>query len=135
MKTKKTSLFENWKSLIGRIENMSPKDLNSWLYLFMILIVADLFGVYWYLNLKKIGLVLLLVLIFMLSFLLFTSRKSKQVKGGKKMVEIETKTKEKTEEEEEEDEEEEESHFDISKTGLPSSEEMQKRLDRALGTV
>lgn len=128
------NLFQNWKNLIEKIENMSSKDVNAWLSLFIIMIAADLFGVYWYLQMKQIGSAILIVLIFFLAILLFFSKeklKSKETKGGENKMPEEP-TEEETPEEKVEPTED---LFDMSGVGLPSSEETQKRLDNALGKI
>jgi hypothetical protein len=140
-------LFENYKYLIETIENMPKKDIDAWISIIVVLICANLFGVYWWLKLKVLGGALLLVCIFILALLLFFSSKGSQkkqrpknkMKGGKNKMEEKKRLKEDKDDEDTEDEDLEEddnkqgSAFGDIDFGLGSSEEYQERMDDALG--
>jgi hypothetical protein len=118
--------IKNWQNIIESIRNMSYKDLEGWKYLLMILIIADLFGVYWYLGAKKLGVALMLVLIGVLTFILIV--------GGDKQPPKKKEVKNKMDEENKKQKEEQEEETIDSDLGLPDADDYQKRLDKALGT-
>lgn len=138
------NLFENWKNVISKAKLMSQKDIDAWKYLIMVLIVIDMFGIFWYLKMKTLGLALMLVLMGFLAFLLIVGGKDAPLplpppkpihntikKEVKQKMDNEGVQKEEVAESQEQPEEKGMFDFDL---GLGSSEEFQKRVDKALGT-
>lgn len=125
-------------------ENLSKKELESYKYLGFILIVADIFGVFWYLKARKIGIAILIVLIIFLSIILIYERRKdeenpKKDKKNSKMGKIEEleqelkelKDKEKKKNSKDPDEGEiEEEGYDF---GIPDAAEYNERLKKAVG--
>jgi len=143
-------LFTKFSKLIEKTEKMSQKDMANWKTLMIFAVVIDLFGVYWYLDQKKLAIFILLVLLSCFTFLLFYGPKPpkqpKIPKENKKEVKPKMSEEENQNEEIEEQSEEEQSeglgmnldfgdNFDFSKAGLPSADEVQDRLDKSLGTM
>ena len=69
---KKTNkIINNFKNFLEIFKNLSIESLNNLKTMFFILIVGDLFGVYYFLEWKKLGMALLLVIVFFLAIVLF----------------------------------------------------------------
>lgn len=115
-------LFDKWRGFIDSVKNLSYKDVKAWRTLIIVLVCLDLFGIYWYLGMKKLGGALLIVMIFGLVFLLLLTKD--------KQPPPETKTNGKPKPKEEEPEEE---SFNFDSLGLPNSENYNKRVNNALG--
>ena len=126
--------------MLSRIKN-TIKTIKAWdretlevvRYTMFILIVGDIFGIYWYLGLKQLGIALLMVFVVILTFILILER-GKEVK---KMPEEKTEEKPKEEEKKEEKKPEEEVKKDYEddelRLEIPDSEEYNKRLGEAIG--
>lgn len=116
------------------IDNMSLENLSSMRSMMFLIVLADVFGIYWYLELKRLGIALLIVSMVFLSIILIAERR----KMVKKMDEQEEKLFEKKEKpddkpkkdkkEDDDDEEPEGMNF-----GLPDAKEYNKRLEKAIG--
>jgi len=135
------NLFESWKGIIEKAQSMKEKDLAAWKFLLMVVIVADLFGVYYYLELKKLGMAVLIVAVIFLAIILFLE--GKLPKEAQEISKDEPKKKK------------EEDYVEIKLTegkervgmgdmgigiglgdlGLPSSDEYNKRLKDAYGEI
>lgn len=146
-------LFDNWKRFIHRIENFTEQDLNAAKYLIMFLIIADLFGVYYFLSQKKLAILLLILLIFALTFIFIVSKpknppeplktppKPLLEKKSKRNHRVKRRKPKKMPENKQESEEyldlserkEESSDFEFGEMGLPSANDVQNRMDDALG--
>jgi hypothetical protein len=128
------NIFENWKNLLESMKKMSDKDINAWRTILIIMVVADLFGIYWYLNLKTLGTALLIVLIMGFAFLLIMT-KDKKIELEKEIKKPKEKKVKKKVEEVEEEEKEESNDFgiDMETEGLPDAEDYRKNIDNALG--
>jgi len=97
------------------------------------LIVTDMFGIYYYLGLKRIGLALMVVFMMGLAILLLLEKNLPQQKLN---TQLNKKKGESTMPEEEkkpteEEQPEEDSGFGDFDTGLPSADEYNKRLEKA----
>jgi len=68
------NLLENWKNLIEKARKLDRKSLEAIRFAFFGAIVVNLFGIYWYLGLKKLGIALLVVLIMGLTLVLLLER-------------------------------------------------------------
>jgi len=129
------NLLENWKNLIEKARKLDRKSLEAIRFAFFGAIVVNLFGIYWYLKLKSLGIALLIVLIMGLTLVLLLERglpqpPQKPIKKTKK--EDKKMTEESQEVEQEEPQELETDNFD---TGLPNAEEFQKRAKEAMGSL
>jgi hypothetical protein len=148
------NFIERFKNSIEYIKSLNRKQLESWKYFTFFIIVADIFGLYWFLNLKKLGIALLFIVMGFLTLILILEGKippktkkieehsKKNEKGGKNKM-----SKNKEEEDEEEDDEEEdkeeteeveelkdnEGMFGNFNIGLPDADEYNKRMEKALG--
>lgn len=72
-------LKDNLKNIIKMFKSMSSEEVQVYKYLLMVLLIFDLVGLYWYLNLKALGIACMLVIMgFIAVFLLL----EKQMKGG-----------------------------------------------------
>ena len=136
-------LSENWRNLLEKVRGMSQEQMGRWRTIMMVAIFVDIFGVYWFLNQKKLSVYLLLIILGLFTFLLIEGPQPTKLKKKPIPKEIKKEDKpkmpEETENEEEEEVVEEQSldfggNFNLSMEGLPSSDDMQKRLDDALGT-
>jgi len=143
-------MIDKLKAIIKQAKALKEKDLEAIRYSLFFLIVVDLFGIYWFLEAKKLGIALLMVIIMFLVVILMLERnlplKNKSKGGGKmgkndeEIKELEDKVKElkKDNKDSGEVEDPEETSqglnmgldFDL---GLPSSEEYNKRIEKALG--
>lgn len=123
MRNKRKESSFNIRNIKETFESMSYEAVSSYRYLFMILIGADILGVYWYLGWKTVGIAFLIA--FISFFVIFT------VLEKRKMPE-EEKTEEKKEEEKKEKpkEEENDSEFGFE---IPSAEDYNERLEKAIG--
>jgi len=125
------NIIDNFKNIMEKAKGLTRKDLNTWRYTLIFLIIVSMIGIYYFLHAKKLGIALIVVFLIGLGFIMFLesrlpSEPKKVQNNAKKEVQ-----KNMPEEEVAETEEVEESSdfgFDM---GLPSSEEYNKRLDDA----
>ena len=110
------------KELIKKVNESDLKTLESYRMILFIVVVVDVLLVYWYLNLKQVGIALLLVSLALLGWIVYLIG-NKEPKSPKPMQ-----TKEKTV-----PEDKQESFLDS--IGFPDSVEYNKRVERALGTI
>lgn len=111
------------------INSLELKTIVALKQTMIFLIVANLFGLYWYLGLKSIATSLLIVQMSIFVFLIISEKNQKEVKKVSK-----EKLKEEKEPEEKPEEEKEEGEvFGNMDLGLPSAEEYEKRVNKALG--
>jgi len=116
-------ILKRMNRTVENAKRLSLKELESLRYLMMLIIVGDLFGIYWYFGLKKLGGAILIVSIVILATILMLERRNKE-----KMTEEKTKTEEK------EDKEDKPSEDPLKvDLGLPSPEEFEKRMEDAIG--
>jgi len=108
-----------FKNTLDWLEGISLKELKGIQMLVMISLVGVLFGVYWYLDQKKVGMALLLVHILILAGIFILER-------GKREQMTDEKTKQDEEQEDEDSEEE------VEVKGLPNAKEYEKRAEKAL---
>ena len=125
-------MLDRIKTTIRTIKAWDRETLEVVRYIMFVLIVGDIFGIYWYLGLKQLGVALLMVFVVILTFILILER-GKEVK---KMPEQTTEEKPKEEvkkEEKKEEKEEKEEEDDGLRLEIPDSEEYNKRLGEAIG--
>ena len=139
---------DNLMNIIEMFKKMSPEEIQIYKYLLMVLLIFDLVGVYWYFNLKSLGVALMLVIMAFLAVFLFLER---ELEGGDiKMDEKERENLENQLKEIDKKKKEieaklgQEEYLDLGKDkeedtglgldmGLPNAEEFQKRASKALG--
>jgi len=146
-------------NVISMFKRMNSQEVQMYKYTLMGLLIADLVGVYWYLEMKALGIACMFVIVVFLAVFLFLE---KELEGGGNMEnkkeetstdvqkEIESLEKEKklkalnekrdslkkdlNKEEEYKDLTPKEDKNDLGfETGLPNVEEFQKRASKALG--
>ena len=117
-------IMDNANNLMDKLKKLDKKQLGFWKNTLIFLICADIFGVFWFLHQKKIGITLMVVFLIGLGLIMFLESKLPQVKVKTKKKEV----KHMPQEEAIEEKEQEEDEFSF---GLPSSEEYNKRLDDA----
>ncbi|KKL49662.1 hypothetical protein LCGC14_2313260 [marine sediment metagenome] len=141
------NLFENWKNVIEKSRKLDAKSLEAIRYFLMGMLILDLFGIYWYLELKKLGGALLMVIVFLLVIVMFLeSNLPRSRREVKKMNEQELEPKKpkaegkseeskdnKDKKETEETQEVETPNILGEGTGLPSAEEYEKDISKAFG--
>jgi len=123
-------MLDRFKEVIERAKKLDLKTLEAFKILIFIFIGLDLFGLWWYLEVKTLAGALLIVSIIALAIILFLERRLQN-----KMVEDEETSEEEDKKEEPKDKEEKDSGygFNIPDLGLPSAEEYDKRLQKAIG--
>lgn len=152
-------LSDTWKNLT----EMQPQTIAGLRNILFILIIADIFGVYWYLRQKKLAFSLMIVIMIFLTIVLIIERRQnnkmeQEIFGNPLEGELEEIEEEVEEEETEEPAEKEEKKpkKEVKKIkkkeskepkeetqednsgfgmGLPSSEEYNKRMEDAYGTI
>jgi len=70
-------MIERITNIIDKFKSMKTKELETYKIITIFLIVADLFGVWYYLKLKSLGGALLLILMVFLALILFLEKNSK----------------------------------------------------------
>jgi len=132
------------KNPLSVFKDMDLKTLKSYKVLLFMVVIGDIFGVYWYFELKKLGMAILIVSLVLLGIIVFFEREKTPIKARKpierrlqtKMTE-ETKKEEKEKESEEDKDEEEEKEEDPLDMGniqeemakaIPSGEDMRKQV-------
>ncbi len=71
-------LDEGVRKLSGIVERFTSMDLKTvqgYLYLFIFLLILDMFGIIWLLNLKKIGIILFIVCLLFIGFFTILQKK------------------------------------------------------------
>lgn len=123
---------------MNKAKSLNRQEISAYKNMLFFLIIVDMFAVYWWLGLKKLGIASMFVFLVFLAFILFLERdlpleKKKMIqpkKEDKKMQE------QKTEETNDEVQESQGSNFDMGfDTGLPNAEDYNKRASEALGTL
>ena len=107
--------------------NAIPKEV------YFFLIIVDLFGVFWYFGLEKLGTATLLILMSLLALKLFIERRDDNMTEEEKEEEEKVKKEEKKSESSDKDQEDGETKDIFGDLGLPDSEEYNRRLEKALG--
>jgi len=135
----------NIKEVFKNLKALSYETLEAWKYFFIIFIVVDLFGIYWYLKLKKFGVALLIVCLIALAVILFLERNKRDELPDEKpskedeeridrelrKYEVKNKKSKPKPPEEPQTPMEEPSMEDF---GLPDSGEYNRRLEKAIGS-
>jgi len=124
------SFLDKWVSFIEKTKKLDERALESLKIAIFIVIIANIFGVWYLLGWKKLAIFILIMSIFGLVVILMLLRNKKEV--TKKMNK---------EDKKKEDSEEVEEYLDLTNEdfkeeddfGLPNSDEFQKRLDKAIG--
>ena len=99
------STYNYWTE---KFESLTQEQVKTWKTIIMVLLVVDMFGIYWYFQWKKLGIALMIVLIILLIPLIVK---------GKPEEEVETKKKP--------------DDFEFS---IGNSEDYNKRLDKAMSS-
>ena len=144
------------KNTIKMMQELDADTLQVLKYSLIGLIVVDIFGFWWYFNLKKLGTALLLVFMGCLTIILLLERRlpenmakreveingvkyvekeEKPKKAKKKVIEIEGVKYIQKEEDENKPEEKEKKEGMFDNLGLPSSEEYNKRVEESFGSI
>lgn len=118
---------------IETAKSYSSKELESIKYMLFFAIVLDLGFIYWYLELKKLSVALIMVIAMLLAGVLILERQ----KGGGKMEDnaeklIEEVKKEDQESENKEEEKDDEKSGVFDNLGLPDAKEYEERLKKAI---
>lgn len=71
-------MIQRFRNTIEYFKSLSKEDLEAYRYLLIILIVADMIGVYWYFQWKRLGLALLIVLIMFFALILFAENSERR---------------------------------------------------------
>jgi len=116
-------IIEKIKTTIENIKSFDLETLKTIRYCIFVLLVIDLVGIYWYLNLKSLGMAMMIVLCIGIAIILILEQS--KMKGGNKMENND----EEKEDKEESKPEDDSFGFDL---GLPNSEEYNKRLEKAV---
>jgi len=130
------------KETVSMIKGLDKETLEGIRYTLIFFIVIDIIGFYWYMGWKKFGIALMLVSCVILAFILILERRFppdeddiKESKGGKMKHKKEKKQEESKEKEEPEEEKKEDNSLGLGiDTGLPDSEEYNKRLEKAISS-
>ena len=109
------------KGTIGWLKELDSETLEYLRYSVIGVIIADLLGIIWYFQLRKLGMVIFLSSLIFLTIILALERRKNM--------------EEETEEDKEEEETEEDKGFGNLDFGIPDSKEFNKRMDKALGTI
>jgi len=123
----------NIKGAIDNLKSLPYETLENYKYIIIVFLVADLFGIYWYFNLKKLGIALMIVCLIALGVILFLERDKKPIVQNNTNPPAEKPKliiNPKPPEEPEFVEYQEPSPEDF---GLPDPDEYNKRLEKAIG--
>jgi len=124
------------KGVIEMFKELSQETLQMIRYGLLGFLVLDIFGFYWYLEWKQLGIALFLVVTIFLTIILLLERRYDNMEQTEKEIEIEKlekKLKELKGEDKKPTTEEKEDAQSSMGLGLPSAEEFQKRSEEALG--
>jgi hypothetical protein len=136
----KMKIPERLTNFIEKAKGLNRKQLETYRYSLFFIIIVDLIGIYYFLHLKKVGIVIMFVSLVALGFIMFLESKLPKEKVEtkpdiqnkkeevKKMNEM-NETKESVQEEENESED---FGFGLG-LGLPDADEFRKRAEQALG--
>jgi len=124
------------KEVVKKAKELDTESLEAIKYSIFVFIVADLFGVFWYFKLKKLGMALLIVFMILLTLILILERRKREEMDEdkkKRKEEIKKELKELEEEEKKDDkkDDDEDTGF-LGSMGLPNAEEFNKRIEKAL---
>lgn len=117
------NIKENFNNLLEKAKKLTRKQINTYRTTLFFLICADIFGLYWYLHLKKVGMMLLIVFLACLGVILFLESRL-----PKEKIKVSTKSKKEVKKMENEMNEQEEEGFSF---GLPDAEEFNDRMNKA----
>lgn len=140
-------MIDNLIIMNEKFINSKPEALDTYKNLVFFIVLIDVVGVFWFLKYKSLGIAILLVLMGVLVYILIIERRVKN-----KMVYDEEDVEEDTEDENDDEyDDEEEDNRPLKKSKkkkvesstssnemdfqLPSSEEYNKRVEKAFGTI
>ena len=136
---------ERLKNIWKMLESWDQKRLETYKNSLFFVIVVDLFGIYHFLGLKQLGMAIMIVSMALLGLILyllqkFPKKRTNERRKPKKMNEEEEKTERNldigmNEDKSKEEPKEKEKSFLEFDTGLGSSEDYNKRMEKAFGTV
>ena len=125
------NFLDRWRNIVENAKSMKTAELESLRYLLIIFLVADLFGVYWYLGAKKVGMAILIVLIFFLAIILILERRFPEDKD--KYEKEYVKPHIKPEKQDKEESKEKNNHVLDLGLGFPDTDDYEDNLNKALG--
>ena len=67
----KIDIKERFGNLMKRAREMNLKELKTWKNYLFFAICVDIFGVYWFLHLRKLGIALLIIFLLILGFIMY----------------------------------------------------------------
>lgn len=125
--------MKSLKDIIKTFKEMDLETIQMWKWASIVLVVINIFGVYWYLQLRQLGIALMVVILgFFTIFLILESRKA----HNDAKEEIEEENKKKSFEEifpKKKNSKEDIKMEIIEDDGFPNPEEYNKNLEKALG--
>lgn len=71
----KMNLIKNFKEVIKKAKDLKREDLELFKYILIFGIVMDMFGLYWFLSAKRLGLAVMMVLIVGLIIIMLLERR------------------------------------------------------------
>ena len=119
-------MIEKIRGVVETFKSYDKQTLETFKYIIISFIVLDMFAIWWYLEFKKLAMALLLVSAMFLVVVLFCERRLDNMKDKKESAQDIIDDTDKKDD----DEEDYEDGFDL---GIPSSEEYNKRLEKAIG--
>lgn len=133
MKTER-NINERIKEVVKIFEEMDLETIKAYKWMIMVLIVADIFGFWWFLGLKQLAVAVLLVLVGFLTIFIIQERRRLE-----KMPEDEEEEDEDKKEDEDKPKEEKEKKTEKEEEplfgGLPNIDEYNERMEKAYGTL
>jgi Na+-transporting methylmalonyl-CoA/oxaloacetate decarboxylase gamma subunit len=122
----KMNLKENFKNLMDKASKMTSKELNTYRNALFFLICADIFGLYWFLHMKRLGMMLLIVFLVILGIIMYLESKL-----PKEKTKVPTQLKKKEVKKMNENEMNEETEEEGFSFGLPNADDFNERMDKA----
>ena len=124
-------MIEKIRGVVETFKSYDKQTLETFKYMIIGFIVLDMFAIWWYLEFKKLAMALMLISAMFLVAVLFCERRLDNMKDKKESAQdIIDDTDKKDEKDDDDSEEDYDDGFDL---GIPSSEEYNKRLERAIG--
>lgn len=122
-------MLDNWKNLKAKAEALKLSDLQAFRQMMLFVIVADIFGVYWWLKMRNLGIAILIISLICMGIILYLERNAENDIKEEKMPK---KKKKKKTEEDESKEDNLLGNFNVD-LGVGSSDDYNKRLKNAIG--
>lgn len=126
-------MIEKISGLIETFKSYDEKALETLKYMIIAFIVLDMFAIWWYLEFKRLAMALMLVCAIFLIIVLFCERRLYNMEDKKESAQDIIDDDKKEEKKKKEDNSSDEDYDDGLDLGIPSSEEYNKRLEKAVG--